>query len=483
MANASERDAFLEGTFPEGFMWGTATAAYQIEGAWNEDGRGPSIWDTFSHTPGLVENGDNGDVACDSYHKFADDIQLMKNLGLKHYRFSISWTRILPDGTTKVINQKGIDYYNKVIDGLIAAGIKPMVTLYHWDLPQPFQDEGGWPNPKLADYFNEYARVCFKSFGDRVKSWITFNEPICTCWLGYGNGEHAPGIKDPLNSPFKAAHTLLRAHAKAYHTYDKEFRPTQKGECGITINSDWYEPLDSKNPEDVATAEKLRQFKFGWYANPIFGESGDYPEVMKQQLEKKSKLLGLPESPLPSFTEEEKKMLKGSSDFFGLNHYTTRLVSPVKEQPTELKSEAALVDAKEETDPSWTRTGSAWLYIVPWGLRRLLCWIKKTYKNPPIIITENGCSDRRNDKDDQERVNYYRRYIDEVLKAVKLDGVDVKGYTAWSLIDNFEWANGYSERFGLHFVDFSDPKRPRTPKSSAKFYSEVIKNNGFQAKK
>jgi len=307
--------------------------------------------------------------------------------------------------------------------------------------------------------------------------WLTFNEPIVFIWLGHGNGEHAPGIAEPLSAPWKAAHNLILSHTEVYHMYCKEFKPTQKGEVGITYNSDWCEPKDPTSAGDREAAEKVMQFKLGWYAQPTFG-NGDYPDLLKTQLQKKAGEVGLPESPLPVFSAEEIKRNKGAFDFFGLNHYTTRLLTsaPAGLPPTD---QASLMDSVEETDPAWTRGESSWLYVVPWGLRRLLKWVKDNYDNPPVYITENGFSDTGDDLQDTNRINYYRTYINEVLKAVKLDGCDVKSYTAWSLLDNFEWARGYSERFGLHHVDYTDPERKRTPKASAAFYAQVIKDNGF----
>jgi len=476
---SEKRDEFYYGTFPEGFAWSTATASYQIEGAWNEDGKGASIWDTFSHEAGNVAEGHTGDVACDSYHKWQEDIQLMQKLGTKYYRFSISWPRLMPDGTKATINQAGLDYYNKVIDGLLAAGITPMVTLYHWDLPQALQDRGGWPNPELVDLYLDYARLCFQTFGDRIKYWITFNEPIVFVFLGYGNGLHAPGIKRPLDDAMRAGHTVIRAHARAYHMYDKEFRPSQNGKVGFTLNSDWCEPKDPSNPADVEAAERAMLCKLGWFADPVYG-SGDYPDVFKQQIKKASEERGLPYV-LPQFTPEDIALNKGSYDFYGMNHYTSRLVSPAERQEhARMQIGNEVFGIYEEPDPSWSRGASSWLYVVPYGIRRNLGWIRDRYGNPPVYITENGISDRGSDLDDKSRQDYYTRYINEVLKAIVFDGSNIKGYNAWSLMDNFEWAEGYTECFGLHQVDFNNPSRPRTPRKSASVYTQIIKNNGFK---
>ncbi|XP_021358662.1 lactase-phlorizin hydrolase-like, partial [Mizuhopecten yessoensis] len=468
---------FLYDVFPEDFVWSSATAAYQVEGGWNEDGRGPSIWDVWAQTPGKIANNDNGNVACDSYHKYQDDIQLLKQLGVSHYRFSISWSRVLPNGTVSSANQKGIDYYNRLIDGLMAEGIQPMITLYHWDLPQALQREyNGWLNESLIDIFSEYTEFCFKHFGDRVKFWITFNEPWIVSWLGYSVAVFAPGMYGPGTNAYIVSHHLILAHTKSWHIYNSTYRHTQKGQVGITLNAGWSEPENPYNPSHLEAAERATQFDFGWFANPLV--HGDYPDVMKWQVGNKSALQGFNQSRLPEFTETEKKILKGSTDFLGLNLYTSGLVHPVDRDIDDISYDADK-DTGGSIDPKWLGSGSNWLWVTPFGLRKMLNWIKNHYGDLPVYVTENGVSDRNGSLSDVHRINYYRSYINEVLKARKLDQVNVKGYTAWSLMDNFEWGSGYDERFGLHFVNFSDPARPRTPKESAVFYSQVIKDNGF----
>lgn len=471
---------FHYGTFPSGFFWSVATSAYQIEGGWNEDGKGASIWDTFSHQPGTIDDGTTGDVACDSYHKYLDDVNALKSLGVKHYRFSLSWARILPTGADAVPNPKGIEYYNNLINALLAAGIEPAVTLYHWDLPQALEDRGGWLNESvIVPAFREYARHVFAAFGDRVKFWITLNEPYITANAGYGKGKKAPGIKGEGDLVYIAAHNLIKAHAEAYHVYNTQFRPVQKGYIGITLNIVWKEPLDPNNSLDVMAAERSMNFDLGWFANPIYVD-GDYPDVMKKQVLYKSLQQGFPKSRLPEFTEEEKLRVKGTSDFFGLNTYTTRLIQHVQ-QPTEQPSFFRDQDVREQINPAWLTSGSAWLLVNPPGLRSLLNWIKSHYGNPAIYVTENGISDRNGTMEDWHRIYYYKHYVNNVLKAIDMDQVRVIGYTAWSLMDNFEWEKGISERFGLFHVDFSDPNKPRTPKASAKYYSQLVADNGFPA--
>jgi len=466
-------------TFPEGFLWGTATAAYQVEGAWNEDGKGQSIWDVFSNDPtnGNIVNGDNGRVACDSYHKYKEDVQLLKNMGVNSYRFSIAWTRILPNGIGDV-NQLGIDYYNNLINELIANNITPAVTLYHWDLPQALQEQGGWLNPEIAYWFENYARIVFKEFGDRVKLWITLNEPWVVSINGHSTGEMAPGMRGPGILEYKVAHNLIRSHAKAYRVYQNEFYESQLGQVGITLNVDWYEPTIFNETSHVEASETKLQFFAGWFANPIF-VNGKYPEVMRQKIDAKSTLQGFAESRLPHFTEEESLEIQGSADFLGFNHYTSNLAypTPLDEINPEAMGWGPDSDVTDFKDPTWYSAASSWLKVTPFGFRRLLNWLSQY--NKPIIVTENGFSDFLGNLDDLQRVYYYKHYINQMLKAIKMDGVNISGYFAWSLMDNFEWARGYSEKFGLHSVDFDDPSRPRTPKASSQFLKEIVTNNGF----
>ncbi|XP_054758147.2 lactase/phlorizin hydrolase-like [Lytechinus pictus] len=477
--NDTERDALIYGTFPDDFAWSSATSAYQIEGAWNLEGKGESIWDNFTHEGGKVKNNDNGDVACDSYHKYQKDIDIMKNMGLNAYRFSISWPRVLQDGTTDNINEAGFTYYSNVIDALLAANITPMVTLYHWDLPQALQDIGGWENEDLIDLFNDYADLCFQRFGDRVKLWITFNEPWVVTLLGYGTGEHAPGIEEIGTTVYTTSHTIIKAHAKAWHTYDDKYRQTQNGQIGITLNSNFVEPIDSTNQSSVEAADRSLQFNLGWYAHPIF-INGDYPEVMKDRIGQKSAAQGYAKSRLPEFTAEEKANISGTSDFFGLNHYTSNYAWDLGLNLDGNASYWSDSDVGGEQDEAWPSSASDWLKVVPWGIRRLLAWIKNEYGDLPVYVTENGYSTEDvKELDDVMRQKYYKSYVNEVLKAILLDEVNVKGYTAWSLLDNFEWAEGYTERFGMVYIDFSDDDRTREPKVSTEVYAEIVANNGF----
>ena len=456
--------------FPENFIWGSATSSYQIEGAWKEDGKGPSIWDVFCLIPGKVHDGDTGEIACDHYHRIAEDVALMKAMGLKAYRFSIAWSRVLPTGRD-IVNLQGIEFYNKLIDALLTAGIEPWVTLYHWDLPAALEFEiNGWLGEDIADVFAKYADVCFTHFGDRVKNWITINEPWVVAILGYGHGVFAPGKKSN-NLPYLVGHNLLLAHAKAVNLYRTKFQH-QQGVIGITNNCDWREPLtDSK--EDKEAAQRALEFFLGWFADPVY--MGDYPAVMKARLGNR----------LPIFSEAEKILLKDSSDFFGLNHYTTMYAADAtnkKEQGSVYGNGGLSTDQNVNlsVDVAWQLTDMQWA-IVPWGCKKLLQWIAKRYDNPPIFITENGCA--FNDElidgkvNDVERIDFFKGYILAIGQAID-NGVNVKGYFIWSLLDNFEWASGYAKKFGIHYVEKNTLNR--IPKASAMWYKNVIDKNGVE---
>lgn len=453
--SANNHDSFYYGTFPNGFLWGAGSSAYQTEGAWDKDGKGLSIWDVFTHKKGKTFLNDTGDSSCEGYYKIKDDISLIKELNLNHYRFSISWPRIMPTGIrSDHVNEKGVKYYNALIDELLQHNITPIVTLYHWDLPQVLQEKyGGWQNISMINYFNDFANLCFERYGDRVKYWITFNNPWSVAVEGYETGEHAPGLKLRGTGAYRAAHYIIKAHAKVWHTYDTQWRNKQKGMVGISLSGDWGEPVDITNQKDIEAAERYVQFYIGWFATPIF--HGDYPQVMKDYIGRKSAQQGLGTSRLPTFSSQEKSYIKGTSDFLDR-------------------------DIAELVDPRWPDPGSEWLYSVPWGFRRLLNFIKTQYGNPMIFITENGVSEKMmcTELCDNWRIQYYKDYINEMLKAIR-DGVNVKGYTAWSLLDKFEWDEGYSERFGLYYVDFRSKNKPRYPKASVQFYKHIIKSNGF----
>ncbi|XP_044265972.1 myrosinase 1-like [Tribolium madens] len=460
--------------FPSEFKFGVATASYQIEGGWNVDGKGENIWDRLTHETNLVKDNSTGNVACDSYHKYKEDLALLGDLGVDFYRFSLSWSRILPTGYIDgQINDAGVKYYEEILSELEKRGIEAMVTLYHWDLPQKLQDDfGGVLNDTFIEVFANYAQLAFELFGSRVKHWVTFNEPFIICQQGYENGLKAPAItKAPGIDLYTCAHVILKAHAKAYRIYDKSYRKTQNGKITIVLNTDWFEPASSDS-KDLEASERKLQFQFGWFAHPIV--YGNYPQVMIDRIEERSIKEGFKESRLPKFTDNEIEDIKGTYDFIGLNHYTTTLA--------EWSTDIAIGKPKSTKDisvnifknSSWEGSASNWLKVVPWGIRKISKWIKDTYKNPEIIITENGYSDVGGIFDDSRRVNYYREYLSNVLKAIYDDGVNITAYAAWSFLDNFEWLNGYTEKFGLYSVNFSDPERPRTPKSSVNYYKNIM---------
>lgn len=457
--------------FPSGFTWGTATASYQIEGAWQEGGKGLSIWDAFSHTPGKIIDGSTGDVSCDHYHRWKNDVEGMASMGLKAYRFSIAWSRILPAGRGEV-NPEGIRFYSELIDGLLDKGIEPWVTLYHWDLPLALQLEmDGWLDPRLAGIFKDYAAVCFEHFGDRVKHWITFNEPWVVSILGYGQGIFAPG-RVSNDEPYLAAHTILRAHGMAVREYRERFQPDQNGIIGMTNNCDWREPL-SRATADVDAAERAVEFFLGWFADPLY--RGDYPACMRERVGTR----------LPAFTPADREMITGSQDFFGLNHYTTMYAAHRRADATEVASPfgnggiSGDQDVHLSAHPGWHTTAMGWS-IVPWGLRKLLRWIDARYGHPPIVITENGCAfpdvPARGVIDDTRRIEFLDAYLSEAHRAID-EGVDLRGYFLWSLMDNFEWSSGFTRRFGLWHVDYATGAR--TPKSSAAWFSRLVADNGF----
>ncbi|XP_006884590.1 PREDICTED: cytosolic beta-glucosidase-like, partial [Elephantulus edwardii] len=400
--------------FPAGFGWGAATAAYQVEGGWDADGKGPSVWDTFTHQGGKrVFKNQTGDVACGSYTLWEEDLKCIKQLGLTHYRFSLSWSRLLPDGTTGFINQKGVDYYNKIVDDLLKNGVIPIVTLFHFDLPQALEDKGGWLSEEIIEYFDKYARFCFSTFGDRVKHWITLNEPNLYALLAYDLGIFPPAVPHTGTGGYQAVHNLIKAHARSWHSYDSLFRKEQKGMVSLSLFTAWVEPADPNSVADQETAQRALAFQMDLFAKPIFLD-GDYPEVVKSQIASMSKKQGYPSSRLPAFTEEEQSMIKGTADFFAVQYYTTRLVKYKENKQGEL---SVLCDLEIETftDPSWECLG--WIYIVPQGLRSLLKYIKDTYNNPVIYITENGFpQDDPPTFDDTQRWDYFRQTFQELLK-------------------------------------------------------------------
>lgn len=445
--------------FPENFIWGTATAAYQIEGAFNTDGKGKSIWDTFSHKEGKIKNNDTGDTACDHYHKFKEDIQLMKSLGIQSYRFSIAWTRILPEGVGQV-NQKGIEFYNQLIDELIKANIEPVITLYHWDLPQSLQESGGWNSEKTVHAFVEYASIVFKAYGDRVKRWITHNEPFVISILGYSQGVHAPGIKN-TKVALQVAHSLLVSHGLVV----KKFRELNlKGEIGITLNLTSVDAY-SEDEKDIEAAQIFSEHINEWFLSPLFKKK--YPDKLRNLYEKKYGKL--------SFETTDFDIISEEIDFLGINYYS-RAVVKYNKQSDFFQIETIKPSSSEYTAMDWE--------ICPEGLLNLLITINKNFTQKPLYITENGAAFNDTlDSDclinDSKRINYLKGHFKSAHQAIKRN-IPLKGYYVWSFMDNFEWAYGYEKRFGLIYVDYENLQRYK--KDSAKWYQKVIAQNGFKEK-
>jgi beta-glucosidase len=430
--------------FPKNFLWGAATASYQIEGAWNEDGKGESIWDRFSHTPGKVRDGDTGDVACDHYHRWRDDLGLMKRLGLKAYRFSISWPRVIPNGTGP-INNTGLDFYDELVDALLEADIQPFITLYHWDLPQALQDRGGWANRDVSAYFADYAALMVRRLGDRVRSWTTFNEPAVVAFVGNRDGRHAPGFEDEKLA-LQVSHHLLLAHglaAQAIRAIDPAL------EVGIVLNM-WPYDVETDSAEDLSHADELWSKNEGWFIEPIVRAS--YPV----------RALEAYGANVPQIQAGDLALIAQRIDFMGINYYSRHLVE-----------NQALVH-----QPHLDYTEMGWEVNAP-ALRRLLNYLKAEYRLPPLYITENGAAfvdevSADGQVHDPRRVSYYRDHLTQLKLAID-DGVDVRGYFAWSLLDNFEWGHGYSKRFGLIHVNYQTQQR--SVKDSGLWYAQVIARN------
>ena len=455
--------------FPDDFVWGAATSSYQVEGAVKEGGRGASIWDTFCDQSGHLNIVDNssGAIACDHYHRVKSDVKLMKSLELKAYRFSISWSRIYPDGSGR-INEEGIQFYNMLIDTLLDNGIEPWVTLYHWDLPQTLEDRyKGWLSDAIVVDFGDYARTCFREFGDRVKHWITLNESWTVAVQSYNDGTKAPGRGlDHTIDIYTVGHHLILAHARAARIYKKEFAPTQKGTIGIANCGDFRYPKDPSSIPDQDAAIRAMIFQFSWFTDPFF--FGDYPLEMRTELGDR----------LPAFSAEERKDLLGTVDFIGLNHYSSLYASEPKAKP-DYGGYWADMRVEFSSDIHWKKNFMGWSEV-PEGCRDLLLWISKRYgKSTPIVMTENGTTEDEPDMAsalrDKDRRDYFENYLRASAQAIE-QGVNLIGYFAWSLLDNFEWEYGYTKRFGIVHVDFETQER--TIKLSGRWYSETIQVNG-----
>ena len=440
-------------TFPEHFLWGSATSAYQVEGSPLADGAGPSIWQRFAHTPGRTHDGDTGDVACDHYRRYRDDIALMKALGLKAYRFSVAWARVLPAGRGRV-NAAGLDFYERLVDTLLEHDIEPMATLYHWDLPAALDDRGGWLNPDIASWFAEYAQILFRRLDGRVKLWATLNEPWVVTDGGYLHGALAPGHRNRFEAPI-ATHHLLRSHGMAVRAY----RGEGKHHIGLVVNLEPKYPASSGS-EDAAATARADAYMNRQYLDPVF--LGRYPGELRE-------IFG---EAWPEWPEEDFRLIREPLDFIGVNYYTRNVT---RHDPEAWPLRARGVRQKQA---SYTETG--W-EVFPQGLTDVLNWVKDRYGNPPVYITENGAAfydPPAVDEDelpDPLRVDYLRRHLRAVLDAIKA-GCDVRGDFAWSFLDNLEWSLGFSKRFGIVHVNFATQRR--TPKASARFFSRIIAAHG-----
>ena len=434
--------------FPTDFLWGAATAAFQIEGAWNQDGKGESIWDRFCHTPGKIGDGNTGDVACDHYHRYRDDIALMRQLGLKAYRFSISWPRVIPNGSGAA-NPAGLDFYDRLVDDLLAANIQPFATLYHWDLPQALQERGGWGNRDTCGHLADYAALMARRLGDRVRHWATVNEPQVIAFLGHRNGEHAPGLEDDRLA-LQVGHHVLVAHGMAAQTI-RGVNPQLK--VGIVIDA-WSVDALTDSEQDRALAETIWQNSAGWFLGPVF--HARYPSRAWQMYGDSA----------PDIRADDMPLISQRLDFLGLNTYSRlavkkgRVVKPVP--------------GSEYTEMDWEIHAPA--------LRRMLVRVTRDYVPPPIYITENGAAfpdavSPDGSVHDPRRIAYLRDHFAQARLAMD-DGVDLRGYFVWSLLDNFEWSNGYSKRFGLIHVDYATLQR--RIKDSGKWYAQVIAQNGVE---
>lgn len=482
------------------FLWGASTSAFQVEGTSNSYGRGLTIWDIFVDISGNIIDGMNANIACNSYLQYKDDIQALKLMGANAYRFSIAWSRIFPNGKGQ-INQAGVDYYNNVINSCLENGITPLITLYHWDLPQALQESyNGWlcTNGEIWTDFRNYADFCFKIYGDRVKHWITINEPQTICVNSYEYNYFAPGTgtsngNSPNGDEYKVGHNLLIAHGYAADLYRKKYQNKQNGKIGIACNMDWGEPL-TNSQADVDAAERRNKFWGCWFWGVIY--NGNYPSIMIE-------LVG---DRLPKFTEEQSNLIQGSIDYMYLNSYSAEYIY---DQVS--KMEGWTYD--QQTNQTYTSTDgvligaptqSDWLHIVPWGIKNVIVWLQEQFsfngpgtgfgirdkngkkRKIPLIITENGMdilnqtntTSYEEAYDDTQRISYYSSYLENISEAIKISGVNMQGYCPWSLMDNFEWNSAYTCRFGIFYVDCNSSYNiPRLPKKSAYWFNSYIQNN------
>jgi beta-glucosidase len=473
---------FSHRNFPPKFIFGAASSAYQYEGAASTDGRGASIWDVFSHqVPSKIDDGTNGDVVDDFYHRYKGDVNLMKFVGLNGFRLSISWPRVIPTGKlSEGVNPQGIAFYNKVINDLLAHGIEPFVTIYHWDLPEKLQKEyGGFLSKRITKDYVDFAELCFKEFGDRVKHWATINEPFNVAFLGYDVGFFPPGRcsswinlnctgGDSATEPYIVAHNIIISHGAIVKLYREKYKPTQKGQIGIVLNPLWFVPY-SNHKSDIDAAQRSLDFNLGWFLDPlVFGE---YPKSMQL-------IVG---NRLPKFTPEQSKLVAGSLDFLGINYYTSNFARNAKFNVGPNISYSTDIGAQQTTlrngKPIGAPTGDSVFFVYPDGLEKILVYTSNRYHKIPTYITECGYAEANIDTvakgvKDHKRVEFYRGHL-LALKSAIDKGANVKGFFAWSFLDTWEWNSGFTLRFGLTFVDFNN-KLKRSPKLSALFFKKFL---------
>ncbi|XP_010438545.1 PREDICTED: beta-glucosidase 9-like isoform X1 [Camelina sativa] len=481
-------DALTRNDFPEDFLFGAATSAYQWEGAVNEDGRTPSIWDTFVHSDRAGITG-NGDIASDGYHKYKEDVKLMAEMGLESFRFSISWSRLIPNGRG-FVNPKGLLFYKNLIKELKSHGIEPQVTLYHYDHPQSLEDEyGGWVNRKIIEDFTAYADVCFREFGDHVKLWNPINEATIFAIGSYGQGLGPPGRCTPnmlvncstgnsSTEPYLVGHNVLLAHASVYNLYKLKYKSKQRGSIGFSIYALGLTPATNSKDDEIAT-QRAQTFLYDWLLKPLV--FGDYPDEVKRTVG----------SRLPVFSEEELEQVKGSSDFVGVIHYSTFTVTNRYSASSifPMDVEGFTKDMGVYVSPIGNSSFFA-VEAAPWGLEDTLEYLKDSYNNPPIYILENGARlESHSMLQDTKRIDFIEGYIGAVLNAIK-NGSDMRGYLIWSMVDLYELLGGYSTSFGLYYVNFSDPGRKRSPRLSVSWYTgflngtiDVAPQDTFQLKR
>jgi beta-glucosidase len=445
-------DSMKQVRFPKGFIWGTSTSAYQIEGSWNEDGRGPSIWDDFVHKKGNIKNNDTGDIACDHYHGWKEDCSLLSQLGCKAYRFSVSWSRIYPEGSGK-LNQKGVDFYSRLIDELLQRSIEPFLTCYHFDLPLSLQNKGGWVNRDTVHYFTDYVAELASLFSDRVRYWITINEPGAAASLGYLMAMHPPGLKDPA-AYAKVIHNFLLANGEAW----RRIKDIRTDSCVGPAIDFW--PIFPASAEDTEAAQNAAMYIFSIIIDPLI--QGDYSEVVKK------KFICLNNE----YKESDMEAITGACDFIGVNNYSRFVVKRHPSGPDYINIITPEYTGFNQTDTGWE--------VFPESLYQTVMILKNSYGNPPVFITENGASydyPVKNGKvGDSKRIDYLKGYLDYTARAIN-NGCDIRGYFYWSLLDNFEWTEGFSQRFGIVHVDFNTQQR--IIKESGHWYKKCIEENGF----